>query len=202
VLWWQEVVPGQGRRRQKVTKSNYGLEKGGSERVRPFSFWNSLVGGSGLRKHKPMRIQILAALFLGLIFPFSGSVKAEPLSVATAEVCAQQWASYVGQGQADELAKILDDSYQHTHGTGLVENREEFLGALRSGARKYEPIQLEEVKTRLFGECAVVSGKFVLKVLVKGKIMEGVNRFSFVVVQTPQGPKIVSFQATAIKPAS
>jgi Domain of unknown function (DUF4440) len=167
-----------------------------------FLFWNSLVGVRGLRKHKPMRIRILAALFLGLIFPFSGSVKAESLSAASAEGCAQQWASYVGQGQADDLAKILADSYQHTHGTGLVENREEFLGALRSGARKYEPIQLEEVKTRLFGECAIVTGKFALKVSIKGKMMEGMNRFSFVVVQTPQGPKIVSFQATAIKPAS
>jgi len=164
-----------------------------------FLFWNSLVGARGMRKHKPMRIRFLASLGLGLLFFFFGSVKAEALSAATAEGCAQQWASCVGQGQADDLAKILDDSYQHIHGTGLVENREEFLGSLRSGARKYEPIQLEEVKTRLFGECAVVSGKFVLKVLVKGKIMEGVNRFSFIVVQTPQGPKIVSFQATAIK---
>jgi hypothetical protein len=129
-------------------------------------------------------------------------VKAEPLSVATAEVCAQQWACCVGQGQADELNKILGDSYQHIHGTGLAENKEEFLLELRSGARKYEPIQLEEVKTRLFGECAVVTGKFALKVSIKGKMMEGVNRFSFVVVQTPQGPKIVSFQATAIKQAS
>jgi hypothetical protein len=149
-----------------------------------------------------MRIRFLAGLGLGLLFFFFGSVKAEALSAATAEGCAQQWASCVGQGQADDLAKILDDSYQHIHGTGLVENREEFLGALRSGARKYEPIQLEDVKTRLFGECAVVTGKFSLKVSIKGKMMEGVNRFSFVVVQTPEGAKIVSFQATAIKPAS
>lgn len=200
MLWWQEVVPGQGRR-QKITKSNYGLEKGGSERVHPF-FWNSLVGGIGLRKHKTMKIRFLAGLGLGLLFFILGSVKAESLSVATAEVCAQQWASCVSQGHAEELGKILDDSYQHIHGTGLVENREEFLEALRSGMRKYEPIQLEEVKTRLFGECAVVTGKFALRVSIKGKTMEGVNRFSFVVVQTPQGPKIVSFQATAIKPAS
>jgi hypothetical protein len=136
------------------------------------------------------------------LFFFLGSLRAESLSVATAEVCAQQWANYVGQGKADELNKILDDSYQHIHGTGLVESREDFLGALRSGARKYEPIQLEEVNTRLYSECAVVTGKFALKVSIKGKMMEGVNRFSFVVVQTPQGPKIVSFQATAIKPAS
>jgi hypothetical protein len=149
-----------------------------------------------------MRFRILAGVGLALLSCFFGSVKAEALSAATAEECAQQWASYVGQGKADELNKILGDSYQHTHGTGLVENREDFLGALRSGARKYEPIQLEEVKTRLFGECAVVTGKFALKVSIKGKMMEGVNRFSVVVVQTPQGPKIVSFQATAIKQAS
>ena len=149
-----------------------------------------------------MKKRFLTGFGLGLLFCLMGSVKAEALSAVIAEECAQQWASYVGQGQADDLAKILDDSYQHTHGTGLVESREEFLGALRSGARKYEPIQLEEVKTRLFGECAVVTGKFALKVSIKGKMMEGVNRFSFVVVQTPQGPKIVSFQATAIKPAS
>ena len=167
-----------------------------------FLYMNSLVGGSGVRKNKPMKIRFLLSLGLGLLFCFLGSVRAEALSAATAEECAQQWASYVGHGQADELAKILDDSYQHTHGTGLVESREEFLAALRSGARKYEPIQLEEVKMRLFGDCAVVTGKFALKVSIKGKIMEGVNRFSFVVVQTSQGPKIVSFQATAIKPAS
>ena len=149
-----------------------------------------------------MRIGFLAGLEFGLLICFLGSVKAEALSAATAEECAQQWASRLNQGKADELIKILDDSYQHTHGTGLVENREEFLGALRSGARKYETIQLEEVKTRLFGECAVMTGKFALKVSIKGKMMEGVNRFSFIVVQTPHGPKIVSFQATAIKPAS
>jgi len=149
-----------------------------------------------------MRIRFLAGLGLGLLVCFLGSVKAESFSTATAEGCAQQWASCVGQGQADRLSKILDDSYQHIHGTGLVENREEFLEALRSGARKYEPIQLKEVKTRLFGDCAVVTGKFDLKVSIKGKLMEGVNRFLFVVVQTPQGPKIVSFQATPIKPAS
>jgi len=149
-----------------------------------------------------MKKRFLTGFGLGLLFCFMGGVKAESFSAATAEGCAQQWASCVGQGQADELVKILDDSYQHTHGTGLVENREEFLGALRNGMRKYEPIQLEEVKTRLFGNCAVVTGRFTLKVSTKGKVMEGVNRFSFVVVQTPQGPKIVSFQATAIKPAS
>jgi hypothetical protein len=167
-----------------------------------FLFWNSLVDGHGLIKHKSMRFRILAGVGLALLFCFFGSVKAEALSAVTAEESAQQWATYVSQGQADELGKILDDSYQHIHGTGLVENREEFLGALRSGMRKYEPIQLEEVKTRLFGECAVVTGKFALKVSIKGKMMEGVNRFSFVVAQTPQGPKIVSFQATAIKQAS
>ncbi|NBY66965.1 MAG: nuclear transport factor 2 family protein [Verrucomicrobia bacterium] len=126
-----------------------------------------------MRKHPRMNIRSMAGLGLALIVPFSGCARAEPLSAATAESCAQQWASYVGQGKADELAKILDNSYEHIHGTGLVENKEEFLGALRSGARKYEPIELVEVNTRVLGECAVVTGKFALKVSIKGKMMEG-----------------------------
>lgn len=177
-------------------------KRGGSERTRLFSFWNSLAGGYGRIKHKPMRIRFLAGVGLGWMLCALGSVKAEPLSTATAESCARQWASCVGQGQADELGKILDESYQHVHGTGLVENREEFLAALRSGARKYDRLELEEVKTRLFGDCAVVTGKFALKVSINGKTMEGVNRFSFVVAQTVQGPKIFLFQATATKPTT
>ena len=74
-----------------------------------------------------MKIGFLAGLGFGLLFCFLGSVKAEALSVAAAEDCAQQWASCVGQGQVDELNKILEDSYQHTHGTGLVETGRSFL---------------------------------------------------------------------------
>jgi hypothetical protein len=179
------------------------MGKGRIRRDPPFFIFGiHWPGGALLIKYKPMKIRLMTGLGCGLMFCFLSSVKAESLSAANAEGCAQQWATWVGQGQANELGKILDDSYQHIHGTGLVENREQFLGALQSGARKYEPIQLEEVKTRLFGDCAVVTGKFVLKVSIKGKVMEGVNRFSFVVVQTPQGPKIISFQATAIKPTT
>ena len=194
-------MQGQGRR-QKITKSNHELERADPKGSALFLFGIHWPGGRVLIKYKLMKVQFLTGLGFGLLFCFLGSVKAESLSAANAEGCAQQWATWVGQGQANELGKILDESYQHIHGTGLVENREEFLGALQSGARKYEPIHLEEVKTRSLGDCAVVTGKFALKVSIKGKMMEGVNRFSFVVVQTPQGPKIVSFQATAIKPTT
>jgi hypothetical protein len=167
----------------------------------PFFLSNSLVNKFGVVEAHGMKLLFVSIFVMGYGLSLLRAGEAGKLSESMAAQCAQQWACCVGQGRADELAKILDDSYQHIHGTGLAENKEEFLGAIRSGARKYEPIQLEEVKTRMFSDCAVVTGKFALKVSIKGKMMEGVNRFSFVVVQTPQGPKIVSFQATAIKPA-
>ena len=168
----------------------------------PFFLSNSLVNKFGVVEAHGMKLLFVSIFVMGCGLSSLRAGEAGKLSEGMATYCAQQWASCVGQGQADELAKILDDSYQHIHGTGLVENREQFLDALRSGARKYEPIQLEEVRTRLFGDCAVVTGKFALKVSIKGKMMEGVNRFSFVVVQTSQGAKVVSFQATAIKPTT
>lgn len=111
---------------------------------------------------------------------------------------AQQWALLVGQANVAELEKLLDDKYLHIHGTALVENKAKFLDAFKTGARKYDPINLEEVEVRVFGNSAVVTGKFNLKAYVRDKTIEGTNRFGLVMAKSGNGQKIVSFQATAI----
>ena len=93
---------------------------------------------------------------------------------------------------------ILDENYEHIHGTGLQENREQFLAALRSGARKYKPIRLEELRVRVLGNVALVTGKFSLQVEARGKVIEGTNRFCMTMIERPEGWKILQFQATAL----
>ena len=88
---------------------------------------------------------ILLPLGVGLILATSASAE---ISQTAATTCVQQWATLVAQGQADELGQLLHESYQHIHGTGLVESKTAFLEALRNGNRKYEPIQLEDLKFR------------------------------------------------------
>ena len=111
---------------------------------------------------------------------------------------AERWADTVGRNNPDQLNLVLDENYEHIHGTGLQENRSQFLEALRSGTRKYEPIRLEELRVRAWGDFALVTGKFPLKVEARGKAMEGVNRFCMTMIERPAGWKVLQFQATAL----
>lgn len=111
---------------------------------------------------------------------------------------AQEWALLVSQADTTGLEKLLDDRYLHIHATALVESKSQFLDAFRNGTRKYDPINFEELTVRVFGNTAVVTGKFNLKVFARGKTIEGVNLITLVLVKTDNGPRVVSFQATPI----
>lgn len=113
---------------------------------------------------------------------------------------AQQWAALVSQADAAGLEQLLHSDYRHIHATALVESRSQFVEALQSGVRKYELIRFEDSNVRVFGDSAVVMGRFNLKVLSRGKLIEGVNRFGMLVVKTPRGWQVASFQATPIPP--
>lgn len=150
-----------------------------------------------------MNLHLLRSIFptlgLGLILATPASAE---ISQTAATTCVQQWAALVAQGQADELGKLLHESYQHIHGTGLVESKTAFLEALRNGTRKYEPIQLENLKFRSFQDTAILTAQFNLKATARGKQIEGLYLASFTLIQTAQGLFIVSFQATPLKPAT
>ena len=111
---------------------------------------------------------------------------------------AQHWALLVGQADIAGLEKFLHDQYRHIHATALVESKGQFIEALKSGTRKYDPIQIEESDVRVFGDSAMVTGKFNLKAFSRGKVIEGVNRFGLLLVKTPRGLQAVSFQATPV----
>ena len=113
-------------------------------------------------------------------------------------VLAQGWADGVGGNRPDELNQILDQQYQHIHGTGLLETKAQFLEALRNGSRKYQPIHLEELEVKNHENFALVTGKFPLKAEVGGKVIEGVNRFCMILIRRAEGWKILQFQATAL----
>ncbi len=108
------------------------------------------------------------------------------------------WAFLVSRADIAGLEGLLSDKYLHIHATALVESKTQFIEALRTGTRKYDPIKIEEASSRLFGNCAIVTGKFNLKAFSRGRTVEGVNRFSLVIVKIPAGIQVVSFQATGI----
>jgi hypothetical protein len=148
-------------------------------------------------------IVALAVAVLSLSFALDAQAKqtasTKPsISEQEALATAVKWADQVCKPDTAGLGMLLNEKYMHIHGTGLVETKAQFVDALSSGTRKYDPMVFEDTTVRSFGDCAVVTGKFPLSVLARGKKLEGVNRFSMVLVKDKTGIHVVSFQATAI----
>ncbi len=136
---------------------------------------------------------VLAIVLIG-----AGSAFAAELTPQAALDAARQWADAVGRADAAALETLVADDYVHIHATALVEDKRRFIDALKSGARKYDPIVLEDAGARTYGNTALVGGRFNLKAFTQGRTIEGVNRITLVFVSTPDGLKAVSFQATPI----
>jgi len=143
------------------------------------------------------------AVFFSLILAFTGGLawagaSAGLLTEADALRTARKWAALVGASDTAALENLLDSRYTHTHGTGMVETKKLFLGALRDGARDYVRCKIVDPKVTLLGHVAVVSGMLDLKVLARERIIEGTNRFTMVVARTDQGTRVVAYQATLL----
>ena len=120
------------------------------------------------------------------------------VSNSEALTTAERWVTVVGQADIAGHNELLHTDYVHVHATALVESKAKFIEALQTGARKYDPIRIEDSNVRVFGDSAVVSGKFALKATTRDRVIEGVNRFMLLVVNTSNGLQVASFQATAI----
>ena len=120
------------------------------------------------------------------------------VSNSEALTTAERWVTVVGQADIAGLNELLHTDYVHVHATALVESKIKFIEALQTGARKYDPIKIEDSNVRVCGDSAVISGKFVLKATTRERVIEGVNRFVLLVVNTPSGLQVATFQATAI----
>ena len=128
---------------------------------------------------------LLGRMITAAFFMFSAvagaqaeSVKVPALNTSAALNTAERWATVVGQADIAGLNELLHADYVHVHATALVESKSKFIEALQTGARKYDPIKIEDTNVRIFGDSAVISGKFALKATTRDRVVEGVNRLA------------------------
>jgi hypothetical protein len=126
------------------------------------------------------------------------TARAGALNSSAALNTAERWATVVGQADIAGLNELLHADYVHVHATALVESKAKFIEALQTGARRYDPIKIKDSNVRVFSDSAVISGKFVLRATTRDRVIEGVNRFVLLVIDTPNGLQVATFQATAI----
>jgi hypothetical protein len=102
------------------------------------------------------------------------------------------------RGDADVLERILSEELTYTHSHGKVETKQEFLNVFKSGKLKYKSIDRKDVKTHIYGNVALITGRAMLKVNFEGKDFISPVRFTAVYVKQDGIWQMVAWQSTTI----
>jgi ketosteroid isomerase-like protein len=104
------------------------------------------------------------------------------------------------KGDVAALDKLLASDLTYVHSSGVLDSKESFLGAIKSGKTQYKSIVPEEVSARSFGDVAVVNGKATIDVAAGGKDIHVVLRYTDVWVKRDGRWQMVSWHSTRLNP--
>ena len=138
---------------------------------------------------------MLGLLLLLLILPSQGLVQNnndvnELLRLETVWNHAQQ------TGDAAALDALWDDDLQVAVPKMPVMSKAEVLAFARSGRMKFQRYQTSEVKVRIYGDAAVVTGRLNRTRTMAGKTLEDNWRFTKVYVRREGKWKVVAFHSS------
>jgi hypothetical protein len=102
----------------------------------------------------------------------------------------------------DSYGKLLADDYTGIYPSGTLVTKAQDIEDLKSGALKYESIDLREIKIRAYGYTAVAVSLVSVKSTRGGKSISADYRVTRVWVKRKGNWKSVAFQATRVAPPS
>ncbi len=137
-----------------------------------------------------MRIVITRILMAVIIIVVPGCVtggQAVPSNhdLAAAEVERVEHARLAAilKGDFDAVEKFIADDFIATYTNGAVVNRAEYLDRQRSGRRRLTSADHDDVRVKVYGDAAVITGRFTGKVMVDGKEQAFLTRYIHVYVK-------------------
>lgn len=99
----------------------------------------------------------------------------------------------------EELRACLSEDLVYVHGNGLVETRDQYIGKLVSGKRKYLTYDPVERQVRTFGEVTVFTGRLVVS--IPGETEPAFHKLTYTAVYSHKPTmQMVSWHACWTKP--
>jgi len=121
-------------------------------------------------RHPALVLFILLCLATGRVS--AASLQEEVRTADTARIMATI------AGDTTRLAPLLSDALIYGHADGRVQNKEDFLGAVKSSRMKYEAYDYEELQIdRVSDDVATMSGRARLRAVAGGKTVAFRLRF-------------------------
>lgn len=112
--------------------------------------------------------------------------------VATIEK--ERFAALVNKDYA-YLDKVLAEDLYYCHSNGLIDNKTSFVQSIKDGKLTYQEMIPEDLKVRVYGKTAVITGMCAAKVLSNGQQLNTRFRFTDVYVKNKVGWQMVSWQS-------
>jgi ketosteroid isomerase-like protein len=109
-----------------------------------------------------------------------------------------QWAEATLKGDVQTLDRLYSDEYFAVSADGTTYTKAQHLADIKSGNFKLATYKLDELKVRLHGEVAVVTGRNTMTGTYMGKDISGAYRFTDVFVKRGGRWQVLTTQATLV----
>jgi ketosteroid isomerase-like protein len=146
---------------------------------------------------KALQSARVAAMAASSVLVFGAGVRA-----ADAPAIEADRGRFEAQVKADvaTLEKLLAPELTYVHSSGVLDSKDGYIGAIKSGKTKYKSIVPEEVTARTFGDVTIVNGKATVDLLSDGKDVHLVLRYTDVWVKRDGKLQMVSWHSTRLNP--
>lgn len=110
----------------------------------------------------------------------------------------QQWQEALLASDVAALDRIYAPSIVYTHSNGAVDNKENYIANIRSGATKYQTLVRDDIKVQVFGASAIVTCHWKVQTMARGTLINTDARYLHVYVREHGQWRMVAHQSTKI----
>ena len=96
------------------------------------------------------------------------------------------------------LDRMTVPDYTFVTPTGAIQNKEQRVAPIRSGALKYDYAKYDEIHVRIYGEMAIVTAHVTVKSQLKGAPLNGQFRSTLTLLKVKGNWELVASQASSI----
>lgn len=144
-----------------------------------------------------MKRFLLLVIVLCVVSPAAWAQKAGATEQAILKL-EQAWEDALVKNDFPALDKLYADNLIYTHSSGVVDNKTTYIDNLKAGNTKYLSLKRDDIKVTVYGNTAVVTCHWLIKLLSKGNPVEVNARYLHVYVKQKAGWQMVAHQATRI----
>jgi ketosteroid isomerase-like protein len=110
-----------------------------------------------------------------------------------------QWHDALMHGDAAAMAPILADDFLGVSSNGTLTDKAQYLKRVSAGRYLFKKIEVEESKTRLHEDSAIVVSLAQIEATLEGIELSGRYRYTRVYRRVPTGSwKLINFEATRV----